>query len=93
MIVTFVYRVYWKETFDLDQALTSHGVFTSVVMAQFTAGASVETSFSVQEGTVSRDIMTVQTGGSKPNMEDASVLYVAEGNCPEAWLETLKDDG
>ncbi|KIK40569.1 hypothetical protein CY34DRAFT_49391, partial [Suillus luteus UH-Slu-Lm8-n1] len=25
VIVTFVYRVCWKETFDLDQALTSHG--------------------------------------------------------------------
>lgn len=92
VIVTFVYRVCWKETFDLDQALTTHGVFTSVVMAQITAGASVGTSFSVQEGTA-RDTTMVQTGGSKPNMEDASVLCVEEGSCPEAWLETLKDDG
>lgn len=92
VIVTFVYRVCWKETFDLDQALTTHGVFTSVVMAQMTAGASVGTSFSVQEGTA-RDTTMVQTGGPKPNMEDASVLCVEEGSCPEAWLETLKDDG
>jgi hypothetical protein len=93
VIVTFVYRVCWKETFDLDQALNSHGVFTSVVLAQITAGASVGTSFSVQEETVSRDITMVQTGGPKPNLEDASVLYVEDGSCPEAWLETLKDDG
>ncbi|KAG1727877.1 hypothetical protein EDB19DRAFT_1748656 [Suillus lakei] len=29
VIVTFVYRVYWKETFDFDQPVTSCGVFTS----------------------------------------------------------------
>jgi hypothetical protein len=93
VIVTFVYRIYWKETFDLDPPLTSHGVFTSVVIAQVTAGASVGTSFSVQEGTASRSIIMIQTGGSKPNMEDTSVSYVEEGISPEAWLEILKDDG
>lgn len=93
VIVTFVYRVCWKETFDLDQPLTSLGVFTSVVMAQIPAGASAGTSFSVQEGTSSRHITMVQTEGSKPNMEDASVLYAEEGSSPEAWSEMLKDDG
>lgn len=89
VIVTFVYRVCWKETFDLDQSSTSYGLFTSVVVAQVSVGASAGTSFSVQDGTASSHITTVQTGGSKPNMEGASVLYAEEGTSPEAWPERL----
>lgn len=77
VIVTFTYRVCWKETFDLDQSLTSHGVLTSVIMMQIPSSTNAGTSLSVQEGTASRQTMTVQNGKSK--IEDVSVSYAEEG--------------
>ncbi|KAG0707948.1 hypothetical protein DFH29DRAFT_994572 [Suillus ampliporus] len=89
VIVTFLYRVFSKETFDLDQSFTSNGVFTTVIMAQMFGSTNAETSLSVQEGTTSRRITTVQTGATKPKDEDASVHYAEEDT--ERGLEILKD--
>lgn len=76
VIVTFAYRVLSKETCDLDQSLTSPGVFSSVVVAQFPLSTYARTSCSGQQGTTSRQITTVQT---KPRLDDASIVSVEEG--------------
>jgi hypothetical protein len=54
VIVTFVYRVWWKETFDLDQPVTSRGVLTSVILMQMptnTGMSDVEESGGSELGT------------------------------------------
>lgn len=61
-MVTFAYCASLKETFDLDQPLSSRAVFTSVVLAQIPAGASIGTSLSVREAITPSHITTVQTG-------------------------------
>lgn len=69
VIVTFAYRVCWKESFDLDQ---SCGVFTSVVLTQMPCTTNTGTLLTLEEeGT--------ETEGTKAKMEDARVVYVEEG--------------
>jgi hypothetical protein len=77
VIVSFLYRVYSKDTFD--QSFASDGVFTSVIMTPMDSSTNILTSFSSHKGITSRQIK-VQTGGMKSNdeAEDASVGY-AEG--------------
>ncbi|KAG1741458.1 uncharacterized protein EDB91DRAFT_330028 [Suillus paluster] len=90
VIVTFVYRVFSKETVDLDQSFTCPGIFSSVIM-QFPMSTYTRTSLSEQEGATSRQITTVQSEAMKPKMEDASMLNAEEGTNTEGWPETLKD--
>ncbi|KAG2340978.1 hypothetical protein BDR05DRAFT_888978 [Suillus weaverae] len=84
VIVTFAYRVLSKETCDLDQSLTSPGLFTSVVMTQFPMSTYTRTSLSGQEETTSRLITTAQT---KSKADDTSMVSAEEGinaeGCPE----------
>ncbi|KAG1723016.1 uncharacterized protein EDB91DRAFT_185476 [Suillus paluster] len=51
VIVTFAYRVCWKETLDPDQSFASPGIFSSVIVAQFPFNTISLTSPSVQEET------------------------------------------
>ncbi|KAG0707960.1 hypothetical protein DFH29DRAFT_843976 [Suillus ampliporus] len=92
VIVTFAYRVFSKETVDLDQSFTSPGIFTSVIMAQFSMNTYTRTSFSEEEGIISRRIMTVQNEATKPKMDDARIFSAEEVTNAEGWPETLKDD-
>ncbi|KAG1755559.1 hypothetical protein EDB19DRAFT_414159 [Suillus lakei] len=87
VIVTFTYRVCSKETFDLDQSL---GLFSSVVMAQVPISANAGTSLSVPE---ERRMTMVQTGATKPKMENSRVLFTEEGTSTDGWPESLEDEG
>lgn len=51
VIVTFAYRTFWKETFDLDESVTSHGVFTTVVLAEMPCTTNSGASLTGEEGT------------------------------------------
>ncbi|KIK41693.1 hypothetical protein CY34DRAFT_805785 [Suillus luteus UH-Slu-Lm8-n1] len=84
VIVTFIYRVYLKDTFDPDRSFTSNGVFTSVVMTPMGSSTNALRSLSFQGRITSRQIMS-QTGGlkSKDEAEDASVRYAEEGTSTE----------
>ncbi|KAG2146298.1 hypothetical protein DEU56DRAFT_787361 [Suillus clintonianus] len=77
VIVTFLYRVYSKDTFDLHQSFTSNEVFSSVVMP------NTRVSLSLQEGIASRQLTTAQTGGTKLKDEDTSVRYAEQGTSTE----------
>ncbi|KAG1741473.1 uncharacterized protein EDB91DRAFT_330879 [Suillus paluster] len=92
VIVTSLYHVCSKETFDLDQSFTSNGVFTTIVVAQMYSSTNPETSVSVQvqERTTSRQITTVQTGATQPKDEDANMRHAEEGIRTEGG-ETSKD--
>ncbi|KAG1748221.1 hypothetical protein EDB19DRAFT_1630413, partial [Suillus lakei] len=72
VIVTFVYRVYWKETFDVDQPVTSCGVFTSVILSQMPCSTDTRTLLISEEGTIETDTM-------KAKMEDPRIVHVEEG--------------
>ncbi|KAG1868472.1 hypothetical protein F4604DRAFT_1775767 [Suillus subluteus] len=80
VIVTFLYRVYSKDTSDPDQPFASNGVFTSIIMAPMGSSTNTMTSFSLQKGITSRQIR-VQTREmkSKDEAEGASVHYAEEG--------------
>ncbi|KAG2035955.1 hypothetical protein BDR03DRAFT_1092793 [Suillus americanus] len=80
VIVTFLYRVYSKDTFDPDQSFTSNEVFTSVIMMPMGSSTNTRASFSLQKGITSKQIK-VQSGGmkSKEKAEDVSVHYAEEG--------------
>ncbi|KAG2346165.1 hypothetical protein BDR05DRAFT_67365 [Suillus weaverae] len=69
VIVTFIYCVCWKKTFDLDQPCE---VFTSVVLTQIPCTTTTGTLLTSEEG-------KMETGAMKVKMEDASVVYVEEG--------------
>ncbi|KAG1764898.1 hypothetical protein EV702DRAFT_92221 [Suillus placidus] len=69
VIVTFVYRVCWRKTFDLDQSCE---VFTSVVLTQMPCTTNTGTLLTSEEG-------EMEAGAMKVKMEDASVVYVEEG--------------
>lgn len=76
VIVTFTYRVLLKETCDIDQSFTSPGIFSTVILTQYTY---TRTSFCGQEGTTSRQITTT-TAQMKPKLDDdTSTLSVEEG--------------
>ncbi|OJA16358.1 hypothetical protein AZE42_07819 [Rhizopogon vesiculosus] len=62
VIVTFIYRVFCKEMFDLDESFVSTGLFTSMVVVQYQSGTNAEPSTSVQEGAM------------KSKMEEEGVL-------------------
>lgn len=49
VIVTLVYRVYWKEMLDLDQSFTSPVIFSSVIVTQFSFNTNSRMSPSIQE--------------------------------------------
>jgi hypothetical protein len=49
VIVTFVYRMYWKETLELDQSFTSPGIFSSVIVTRFPLDTNSRMSPSIQE--------------------------------------------
>lgn len=49
VIVTLVYRVYWKEMLDLDQSFTSPVIFSSVIVTQFSFNTNSRMSSSIQE--------------------------------------------
>lgn len=66
VIVTFVYRVYWKETFDLDQSCE---VFTSVVLIQTTCATNTGTLLMSTEG-------AMETEAMKANAEDTRAVTV-----------------
>jgi hypothetical protein len=80
VIVTFIYRVYSKDTFDLDQSSASNGVFTSVIITSVGSSTNALRSLSFQEGIALRQTKA-QTGGieSRDEAEDASVRYAEEG--------------
>lgn len=91
MIVTFAYRAFSKETFDLE-SIASPGLFTSIVVTQHLSGTNAETSVSVAERTISRQIMTVQTGTIKQQkMGDVSVFCIEEGTSADGCPGTLND--
>ncbi|OAX36536.1 hypothetical protein K503DRAFT_801948 [Rhizopogon vinicolor AM-OR11-026] len=81
VIVTFIYRVFCKEMFDLDGSFVFTGLFTSMVVVQYQSGTNVEPSTSVQEGAM------------KSKMEDEGVLsHDAEvGTSTQCLPEALKD--
>ncbi|KAG2150572.1 hypothetical protein DEU56DRAFT_35874 [Suillus clintonianus] len=79
VIVTFLYRMCSKETFDLDQSFTSNQVFTSIILSQVPGSTIAETSLSIQEEETSRQNNMAQTGATKPKNEDASMRYAEEG--------------
>ncbi|OAX31935.1 hypothetical protein K503DRAFT_750335 [Rhizopogon vinicolor AM-OR11-026] len=67
VIVTFVYCLFRKETFDLDQSFESPDIFTTSIII-------------VQSGrTISSQIPTVQSGPTKSKMEDEGVICAEEG--------------
>ncbi|KAG0704448.1 hypothetical protein DFH29DRAFT_997541 [Suillus ampliporus] len=49
VIVTLAYRMYWKETLDPDQSFASPGIFSSVIVTQFSINTISRASPSVQE--------------------------------------------
>ncbi|KAG2358249.1 hypothetical protein BDR07DRAFT_1418137 [Suillus spraguei] len=61
VIVTFAYRVFSKETCDLDQSFTSPEIFSTVIMTQFPMSTYTSTSLYGHEGTISTHIKTGQT--------------------------------
>ncbi|KAG2053141.1 hypothetical protein BDR06DRAFT_489399 [Suillus hirtellus] len=73
VIVTFTYRVLLRETCDIEQSFTSPGIFSTVVLTQYTY---TRTSFCGQEGTTSRQITT--TAQTKPKLDDESTLSAEE---------------
>jgi hypothetical protein len=79
VIVTFIYRVYFKDTLDLDRPFASNGVFTSVIVTPMGSGTNALRSLSFQER------ITAQIGGMKlkDEAEDASVRYAEEGTSTE----------
>ncbi|KAG1718891.1 hypothetical protein EDB19DRAFT_1649282, partial [Suillus lakei] len=83
VIVTYLYRVCSKDAADLDQSITSNGVFTSVVMAPMSSSTNTRMSLSLQEGITSKQI-TVQIGVMKSKDEDTSVRCAEEGTNPES---------
>lgn len=79
VIVTFIYRIYFKDTLDLDRPFASNGVFTSIIVTPMGSGTNTLRSLSFQEQ------ITAQIGGmkSKDEAEDASVRYAEEGTSTE----------
>jgi amino acid permease len=75
--------VCWKERFDLDQSFASPGVFSSVVMAQFSYSTNPVTSLSVQERITPSETTPVQTETTKAKMEEDTDI--------DEWPETLRD--
>ncbi|KAG1728534.1 uncharacterized protein EDB91DRAFT_1161922 [Suillus paluster] len=75
VIVTFAYRVCWKETLDPDKSLTSTGIFSSVVVAQFPFNTISRASPSINEETATAQ--TVQ------GMKNASAFCAEEGTSTE----------
>lgn len=84
VIVTFIYRVYLKDTFDPDRSFASNGVFTSVILMPMGSSTNALRSLSFQERITSRQIKS-QSGGmkSKDEAEDASVRQAEEGTSTE----------
>lgn len=84
VIVTFIYRVYLKDAFDLDRSFASNGVFTSIIITPMGSSTNTLRSLSFQEEIASKQIKA-QTGGmkSKDEAEDASVRYAEEGTSIE----------
>ncbi|OJA17737.1 hypothetical protein AZE42_08823 [Rhizopogon vesiculosus] len=76
VIVTFVYRICSKETVDLDQSYTSHGLFTTIVHLPLSTNPGM--SLSTQGERTPRQEATVQSETSATKMEEAS-LDVEEG--------------
>ncbi|KAG1826308.1 hypothetical protein EV424DRAFT_1319908, partial [Suillus variegatus] len=73
VIVTFTYRVLLRETCDIDQSFTSPGIFSTVILTQYTC---TRTSFCGQEGTTSRQITT--TAQTKQKLDDDASTLSAE---------------
>jgi len=73
VIVTFAYRVFCKETFDIDQSVVSHGLLTTIVMVQY-PGTIAETLTSAHEGALSSQMTTLQFEAMKSNVRDEGVL-------------------
>jgi hypothetical protein len=69
--------VCWKETVDLDQSFTSHGLFTTVVQLPY--GTDPGTSLFGQNGTTSGHTGVVQPGATTSKMENPSILNAEEG--------------
>ncbi|OJA16355.1 hypothetical protein AZE42_07816 [Rhizopogon vesiculosus] len=76
VIVTFAYRLFRKDTFDLDQSFESPDIFTTSIIV-------------VQSGS---QIPTVRSGATRSKMEDEGVLCAEEGTSTERLPEALKDD-
>lgn len=76
VIVTFAYRVFSKETYDLDQSFTSPGMFSSVIV-MFPISTYTRTSLYGQEGTSSK---LTTTGQTKPKPDEASIVSAEEGS-------------
>ncbi|KAG2068591.1 hypothetical protein BDR04DRAFT_767728 [Suillus decipiens] len=76
VIVTFAYRVFSKETTDLEQSLTSPAIFSTVVTIHDPISMHTRTSFHGEEGTISRQI-TMGKMKSKP--DDTSMGSAEEG--------------
>ncbi|KAG1764450.1 hypothetical protein EDD22DRAFT_776040, partial [Suillus occidentalis] len=76
VIVTFVYRVCWKETFDLDQPVTSRGVLTSVVFIQMPCTNS-GTLLGLEDGEIETEVMNAKS-------QDESTVCVEEGTGTQA---------
>jgi hypothetical protein len=74
VIVSFLYCVYSKDTFD--QSFASNGVFTSVIMVPMGNSTDTLTSFSSHKGMTSRQTK-VQNGGVKSRDEDEGVRVVS----------------
>ncbi|KAG2352952.1 hypothetical protein BDR07DRAFT_1367721 [Suillus spraguei] len=87
VIVTFAYRVFSKDTCDLEQSLTSPAIFSTVVTIHDPISMQTRTSFHGQEGTISRQITTGQTK-SKP--DDTSMVSAEEGTV-NRMTEDVKD--
>ncbi|KAG2069005.1 hypothetical protein BDR04DRAFT_1056138 [Suillus decipiens] len=56
VIVTFLYRVYLKDTSDINQPLASNGVFTSIILIPMGGSTNAMTSLSLQDGITSRQV-------------------------------------
>ncbi|KAG2078433.1 hypothetical protein BDR04DRAFT_1086754 [Suillus decipiens] len=54
VIVAFLYRVYVKDTSDINQPLASNGVFTSIIVIPIGGSTNALTSFSLQDKITSR---------------------------------------
>lgn len=86
MIVTFAYRVLYKQTFNPDESFVSRGLFSSIVMVQSHFGTNAETSTSAQDAAFPTQKTTVQFGATKSKLEEESVDIDAQ-----CWSGTLKD--
>ncbi|OJA09699.1 hypothetical protein AZE42_05570 [Rhizopogon vesiculosus] len=76
VIVTFVYRICSKETVDIDQSYTSHGLFTTIV--HFPRSTNPGMSHSTQEEVTPGQEATVQSKTTTTKMKEASMVNVEE---------------